>query len=289
MANLLFLVIGLIIAVTGLALALIAKRLPVNPFIGFRIGYTYASRRIWVKYNRLAGISFAIIGLITVILSLLAVPATLLAAVLVVLVLASTVILSFLVAREAERELGKEAFRIEKKEPIEKISRIEPVKPTPLRLVLMILPPILSLILIPIYLPLLPSQVPVHFNVAGEPDRWEPLSTFTSITLPVLIGFQFIAIVFLLVELKAPLVFYKPGIPKRLVVSVLYDVGIVVSWLVFLALFDILYYAVNNQHLLPNTLLTLIILLMIGFILFRVFTLTWAWRKRARKLYLAKE
>ena len=289
MANLLFLVIGLIIAVAGLVLALIAKRLPVNPFIGFRIGYTYASRRIWVKYNRLAGISFAIIGLITVILSLLAVPVTLLAAVLVVLVLVNTVVLSFLAAREAERELGKEAFRIEKKEPIEKISRIEPVKPTPLRLVLMILPPILSLILIPIYLPLLPSQVPVHFNVAGEPDRWEPLSTFTSITLPVLVGFQFIAIVFLLVELKAPLVFYKPGIPKRLVVSVLYDVGIVVSWLVFLALFDILYYAVNNQHLLPNTLLTLIILLMIGFILFRVFTLTWAWRKRARKLYLAKE
>ena len=289
MANLLFLVIGLIIAVTGLALALIAKRLPVNPFIGFRIGYTYASRRIWVKYNRLAGISFAIIGLITVILSLLAISVTLLAAILVVLVLVNTIVLSFLAAQEAERELGKEAFRIEKKELIEKISRIEPVKPTPLRLVLMILPPILSLILVSIYLPLLPSQVPVHFNVAGEPDRWEPLSTFTSITLPVLIGFQFIAIVFLLVELKAPLVFYKPGIPKRLVVSVLYDVGIVVSWLVFLALFDILYYAVNNQHLLPNTLLTLIILLMIGFILFRVFTLTWAWRKRARKLYLAKE
>ena len=289
MANLLFLVIGLIIAVTGLILALIAKRLPVNPFIGFRIGYTYASRRIWVKYNRLAGISFAIIGLITVILSLLAVPVTLLAAILVVLVLANTVVLSFLAAREAERELGKEAFRIEKKESVEKISRIEPVKPTPLRLVLMILPPILSLILISIYLPLLPSQIPVHFNVAGEPDRWEPLPTFTSITLPILVGFQFIAIVFLLVELKAPLVFYKPGIPKQLVVPVLYDVGIVVSWLVFLALFDILYYAVNNQHFLPNALLTIIILLAIGFILFRVFTLAWMWKKRVRKLYLTEE
>ncbi len=286
-----FSIVGLIIAVSGLILVFVAKRLPVNPFVGFRIGYTYASRKVWVKYNRLAGISFFIIGLVIIFLSLLIQSISLLVMITLILVFSDTVLLSFLAARKAERDLGKEAFKIEETGRYfdRRITRIEPVKPSPLRLILMILPPILSIILTMYYLPLLPNEIPVHFNIEGQPDRWEPSSTFISTTLPLLIGFQFTAIIFLFVELKAPLVFYKPGLHKREVVPVLYDIGIVVAWAMFLALIDIVYYAVNKTHLVPGELFMTIILGMLAFIFIRVIMIWQKWRRRLKKLYLTEE
>ncbi len=287
-----FLIIGIIITVSGLVMALTARRLPINPFIGFRIGYTYASRRIWVKYNRLAGISFTIIGLIVIAFSFVVQSVSLLTTIILVLVFSDTLILSYLAAREAERELGREAYRMEeagRNAEYSRITRIEPVKPSLPRLILMTLPPVLSLILVIYYLPMLPDRVPVHFNLEGQPDRWEPLSTFISATLPFLIGFQFLAIIFLLVELKAPLVFYKPGLPKREVVPVLYDLGIVVSWTMLLALIDILYYAVYDTHFLPGELFMMIILGMMAFIIIRIVVMWRKWRRGLKKLYLAEE
>ncbi len=286
-----FSIIGLVIAVSGLILIFIAKRLPVNPFVGFRIGYTYASRKIWVKYNRLAGISFFVIGLAIIFLSLYIQSLSLMITILLVLVFLNIVILSLLAAREAERELGREAFKIEEgaKYRGKEITRIEPVKPSLLRFILMILPPILSIILTIYYLPLLPEKIPVHFNVEGQPDRWESLTAFISSTLLFLIGFQFIGVIFLIVELKAPLVFYKPGLSKKDVVPVLYDIGIIVAWVMFAALIDILYYAVNKTHLLPGELFTVIVLIMIAFIFIRVIIMWQKWRKEYKKLYLAEE
>ncbi len=286
-----FSIVGLIIAISGLILIFVAKRLPVNPFVGFRIGYTYASRKIWVKYNRLAGISFFVIGLVITFLSLVIQSVSLLVAIILILVFSNIILLSFLAAREAERELGKEAFKIEETSRYidKKIMRIEPVKPSLPRLILMVLPPILSVILTIYYLPLLPDKIPVHFDIEGQPDRWESLSTFISTTLPFLIGFQFLAIIFLLVELKAPLVFYKPGLPKKEVVPVLYDIGIIVSWVMFSALIDMLYYAVNETHLVPGELFTVIMLSALAFIFIRIIMIWQKWRKELKKLYLTKE
>ncbi len=282
-----FLVIGLVIAFSGLILALIAKRLSINPFIGFRIGYTYASKKIWVKYNRLAGISFFIIGLIIVFLSLLIQSIPLLTILVLALVFSNTALLSFLAAREAERELGREAFKIEDihRKAGRKVSRIEPVKPSPLRLLLMILPPVLSILLTIHYLPVLPERIAVHFNIAGEPDRWENLSTFISSTLPFLIGFQFLPIMFVLIEFEAPLFFYKPGIPKKEVVSIIYDIGIFVSWSIFLALIDILYYAVYRAHIVPGELFVLMIFSILTYIFIRAIILWRKWRKKLKEMY----
>ncbi|BES81622.1 hypothetical protein PABY_11890 [Pyrodictium abyssi] len=54
---------GLMLALPGLALALVADRLEQNPLIGFRVGYTFTSREAWVKANRVSGVVLAATGL----------------------------------------------------------------------------------------------------------------------------------------------------------------------------------------------------------------------------------
>jgi len=281
-----FFIIGLIITVSGAIIAVIAEYLPINPFIGFRIGYTYSSKKIWIKYNRYAGISFAIIGLVIMALSLIIESITFLTIILLTTILTTTITLALLVAHESEKELGKQAYEIEKKKEQreEKIMRINPVIPSPPRLILMILPPILSIILSLYCIPLLPQKVPVHFDINGYPDRWEPLSTFTTTTLPVLIALQFIGLIIVLVELKAPLTFYKPGLPKKKVVELIYDIGIIVAWAMFIALTNTYYYATKNSHIIPTQVYTAIMLFLIAFIIIRVIKIWQEWRKALIKL-----
>lgn len=54
----------------GLIIYFIANRIPPNPFLGFRIGYAYVSRRVWVKLNRISGIVVALIGVLVLVESL---------------------------------------------------------------------------------------------------------------------------------------------------------------------------------------------------------------------------
>ncbi len=281
-----FFMIGLIIAVSGAIIALVAKRLPINPFIGFRIGYTYSSKKIWVKYNRYAGISFTIIGLVIMALSLIIESITFLTIILLTTMLTTTITLALLAAHESEKELGKQAYEIEKKreQREEKIMRINPVMPSPPRLILMIMPPILSIILSIYYIPLLPENIPVHFDINGYPDKWEPLSAFTTTTLPILIALQFIGIITILVELKAPLAFYKPGLPKRKVVELIYVIGIIVAWAMFIALIDIYYYATRNSHIISTQVYTVIIVFLIVFIVIRIVKMWQEWRRELIKL-----
>ncbi len=62
--------IGLLLAMPGLALALVADRLEENPLVGFRIGYAYTSRRAWVRANRFAGAVFAFAGFASIAIGL---------------------------------------------------------------------------------------------------------------------------------------------------------------------------------------------------------------------------
>jgi len=64
--------LGLLVALPGLALAMVADRLPPNPFVGFRVGYAYTSRRAWVAANRAAGLGLAALGLAAAAVGLLA-------------------------------------------------------------------------------------------------------------------------------------------------------------------------------------------------------------------------
>ena len=99
--------IGLLIALPGLAMAMVADRVPPNPLIGFRVGYAYTSRRAWVAANRAAGLGLAVLGLASALVGL----AGGMVAEAVFLVAASVPLLAGLVAyaeRVAERSLLSE-------------------------------------------------------------------------------------------------------------------------------------------------------------------------------------
>ena len=189
-----------------------------------------------------------------------------------------TIVLVYMASREAERELGFKA--VEPEEVVgEKIRRITPVKPSPSRILFAVLPPILSITLTLYLLPYLPELVPVHYDINGVPDRWDTLDSFLKITFPYMVGAQCITLIFILVEAKAPMIFYLPGLPKEKLVNLVYDIGIMTAWILLLAYTDILYYAVNSTHLVPATITTALTLILIAVIIARV-TLLWIkWRR----------
>lgn len=62
--------IGLLVALPGLAMAMVADRVPPNPLLGFRVGYAYTSRRAWAAANRAAGLGLAALGLASALVGL---------------------------------------------------------------------------------------------------------------------------------------------------------------------------------------------------------------------------
>ncbi|OWJ54949.1 hypothetical protein Pdsh_04440 [Pyrodictium delaneyi] len=58
------LVVSTMLTLVGLLVALAAEKLPPNPLLGFRIGYTFVSRRTWTQANRVAGLAMAALGLL---------------------------------------------------------------------------------------------------------------------------------------------------------------------------------------------------------------------------------
>jgi uncharacterized membrane protein len=48
----------------GLAVPLIFRKIPPNPFYGLRTRSTFSSRRIWYAANRIAGIWLAVAGIV---------------------------------------------------------------------------------------------------------------------------------------------------------------------------------------------------------------------------------
>jgi len=150
----------------GLIIYFIANRIPPNPFLGFRIGYAYVSRRVWVKLNRISGIVVALIGVLVLVeslffgkvLALLLMPAQLVVA---------TVILVECAERLAEKELinipgGRET----------EIKPIQPFKPNILHIIIpLVMLGVLVGYTITLY-PQLPDKVAVHFDINGRPDRY---------------------------------------------------------------------------------------------------------------------
>ncbi|WP_148676746.1 DUF1648 domain-containing protein [Staphylothermus marinus] len=184
-------------------------------------------------------------------------------------------------SREAGRELSFKTMGLGVVE--EKIKKILPVKPSPLRILLAILPPIISIMLTLYLLPHLPNRIPVHYDINGVPNRWDTLNDFLKITLPFIVGIECLPLIFMLIESKAPMIFYAPRLPKKKLVNLLYDIGIMMAWLVMLAYIDILYYAINNKHLIPITMFTILITIIVVVIILEITRLSIKWRKYIRE------
>lgn len=271
-------IISFVLIITGLLLYLIANRLPRNLLFGFRIGYTLSSRKLWIKYNRLSGLALALIGLISLVLSIFIVNIIVYVYVILGMTIASYIILTYMASREAEKELS---FRkVEEREEVKHvIKKIIPVKPSYLRILLAVLPPIISLITTYYLLPFLPGHIPVHYDINGVPDRWDTLDNFLKTTVPYMIGAQCITLIFIFIELKVPMIFYLPRLPKEKLVNLMYDIGIMMAWLLLLAYTDILYYAVNNKHLIPTTLVTILTIAIVTIIIIRITILWTKWKR----------
>ncbi|MBI4788034.1 MAG: SdpI family protein [Chloroflexi bacterium] len=56
--------IGTLLVVIGIITYLLAPRVGPNPFFGVRVGYSFASREVWDKTNRLGGSLIALVGLV---------------------------------------------------------------------------------------------------------------------------------------------------------------------------------------------------------------------------------
>ncbi len=280
--NPIYLITSFVLIITGLLLYLIANRLPRNLLFGFRIGYTLSSRKLWIKYNRLSGLALALIGLISLVLSIFLVNIMVYVYVILGMTIASYIILTYMASREAEKELS---FReVEEREEVKHvIKKIIPVKPSYPRILLAVLPPIISLITTYYLLPLLPEHIPVHYDINGVPDRWDTLDNFLKTTVPYMIGAQYITLIFILIELKVPMIFYLPRLPKEKLVNLIYDIGIMTAWLLLLAYIDILYYAVNNKHFIPTTLETILTIAIVTIIIIRITILWIKWRRTIKE------
>lgn len=163
---------GGLVALAGLATYFWAPRVGPNPIFGVRTGYSFASREVWDQSNRFGGLVLMGVGLVLLALSALlsalgvstATATAWLTAALLVLLLTSTAWIFVYTRRLA---LGSETAR-----------RLAPVH-VPLSTVA---PAIVSwLALAGLALALYPTLSPViatHFDLAGQPNDWQPLGVF---------------------------------------------------------------------------------------------------------------
>ncbi len=246
MKEILYAIAGTII-VAGVILYIIVPRIKPNPFLGFRVGYVYVSRRLWVKANRIASIMLSLIALASIILSPI-IGGTASLIVLVIGVTTTVVILTLYFERLAEKELISMPPTTEEKT----LTIIEPIHPS----IYHIIPPIIALTILVIglilYYPMLPPKVAVHFNIEGIPDRYTSKTEALLIIVSSVITVYSLYLFIIFLGLKKPEALHKPGLSImtiRKIVGILYTILSVASTLVSLGMLDILYYNVNEAHI----------------------------------------
>ncbi len=241
--------VAVVIAAAGLALYITAPRIKPNPFLGFRIGYVYVSRKLWVKANRIASIIMAIIAFTTIALVHI-VGATTSLVLMTLELIASIVALTIYFEKLAEKELISIPSSIE--EQNRELIVLEPMPPS----IYHIAPPLVMLAILVIgilvYYPLLPQKVAVHFNIEGVPDRYASKTEATIIiTLSITVVYS-IYVFMALLGTRKPEAFYKPGLNSktiRRIVNTLYTLLSITTTMVSIGMFDILYYNVSGAHI----------------------------------------
>ncbi|AJC72064.1 membrane protein [Thermococcus guaymasensis DSM 11113] len=161
-----------------LALAFRKRR---NPLIGFRVGYTYHSERVWEKVNTFAGIFSIVYSLFLLALALYGVSKDVFT--LVVGMFAITQM--FLGLRMAKREYEIEEFSEEAPEKPPRTSKTEgaSIKPYLLTQLGFLA---FYLLLVALLWDRLPERIATHFNASGEPDDYSS-RLWGAIGVPVLV------------------------------------------------------------------------------------------------------
>jgi len=151
-----------------------------NIFIGFRVGYTYHSERVWKKVNTFAGFFSIAYSILLLGLALHGIPLGVFTVIMVVFILAEVFIGIWMAKREYElEELSAEA-------PEKPPSREQDTKGSIRPYILLQLGFMAAyLILVALLWERLPERIATHFNASGEPDSYSS-RFWGTIGLPVL-------------------------------------------------------------------------------------------------------
>ncbi len=170
MVDLLILLINIIYLLTGILEYFIAPKIGPNPYLGFKIGYTFADREVWNKANRLMG-KFIIIH------SLILFPTALIPNFLLYyLILFMVPLIAFIPfgIRYAAIQLEMKGAKSENVSQIKMegitVGKFWSLSPFLLYLLLIALEFITY--------PSLPDVIAVHFDAAGNPNGWSSKGSF---------------------------------------------------------------------------------------------------------------
>ncbi len=238
-----------IFVISGLVTILIGLYGKVIPFIGLRIGYVYVSKRLWRKYNIVAGIASIIYALVLYIISLR------LNNVLLIMIsplpyLAILLIIVFMAEREAEREslkIPQEARGIEFRKGF---------RTAVPAIIISLIACVSSIAYMVLSYPLLPNRVASHFGPGGQPNGFmakDALLLTSILAILVLVGVTFFLAY---LGLRKPEAFYRPYMKWDATVKTVDAMFVFLAYtniVVSLALVDTIYYNLQGHHILPSS------------------------------------
>ncbi|OYT50523.1 MAG: hypothetical protein B6U73_03845 [Desulfurococcales archaeon ex4484_204] len=262
---------GLIVGTTGLLLYLLAHKIPLNPLFGFRIGYAFISRDVWVRVNREAGAVFAVVGYSSIAVWALTSATLTYLYYIVIGVLAGTAFFIYRAVRLAEYYSTMAPAKGSGFKPI------EVPRGSLWRLSLALIMPLTPLALFLSSYRDLPSSVAVHFNAEGAPDVFVGKAAFVGVTAAfVLIAALPLAII--AVSRRYPMLMYNPWVSITKFTNVVTDVLIAISAMVVVSYLDVIRYNVLKEHVLPVGYAVALTAVVLAFTIAR-FTVLWRCRR----------
>jgi len=275
-------VVWISIAVAALICIAVSFWRPV-PFIGFRVGYAYISKRCWKKINIVAGLAFLSIALSVPIQRMVMDSGTL-----ILLLALEIVVATWILTEVAERIAERELLRIEDTSTqCDSLTELRSLKPFPI-LVAVALAMLVVLIIVAVQeVPRLPSTVALHFGPNGEPDRYGSREELlTSLILSTTLIYSIYAL-FIYLGVKKPEAFHKPwlGIEGvRKIVEALYAILTLIAVIVDFAFIDTIHYNAYGSHvaspniMVPLTLGSIFVLVLYATIMYVRYYLKNSWR-----------
>jgi len=211
--------------------------------LGFRVGPAYASEEVWARINKEAGAALTITGAILLGASMLNPPLHGFVAITAGILLAEVVGLT---ARA--KQLAERASLMAPEE--------EGAKPSPIRtwvgwvrIVAAAVPP--SIVVAAAFsIKTLPAEVPIHFDISGEPDSFVDLWTFWHIITPVFIAISAAGLAYATAT-RYPLIGYRPWGQPGEAAKVIADIVILVSYAAAFSYADIVNYVGTGHHIAP--------------------------------------
>ena len=217
---------------------IVSRKVPPNPFIGFRVGTTFMHREVWVRINKQSGIALVALGAITFLLNELGVDAltTLIAVVTYLPIYALLLYRSYRLAEYYSLiKPSRDGSEVE-------VLRLEP--PGVIKLVLAALPPLI----------VTTSIITTYSLGTHELSGGYFSSNFIVTTVIYLITTSY-ALINILLGIKYPILFYNPWMSIQRFYSLTTDILIGISWTIAITYLNMTIYLITNTYPIPINLL----------------------------------